>query len=415
MLPTPTAGPIDPTVLAFESAATGHPIVNGALNPGRIAQEFVVELATHLADDPTFCLQWTALVTAGPSHQKIYQTPEYFYFRRDSCGPRELFELVAIKRRADGTLAGIVPVRIGFEEVVFCISKVSLLTTEVEMISLLGSMAAGPGGAAMAHYLMRELLTLFPKTKAVIMHALPRHSELWSALTAEDAHGRRFGIALMGPWRGCHTLPLPATFAQYMDKFSAKKRYNLNRQIRQLRDQAGELELLRLERPEQIPQLMTMLRALLSQGQLSHLLRETTYTALARKGLLLAYVLRSGDTVLAVVMATRSPDVVHVHNIFVTSKHQSLSVGTSVMHLAIQDVLNCGGFRMIDFGYGTPNEEFRSSHVIEDRAQVLVFNRRQPVSLLFACHSLFTRTVEGAIAGVKKVLKLWRKGRASKL
>ena len=412
----PTTGSVDRSALAFESAkipGTGGRSIEHSLE--RTAEEFVIELVTHLADDPAYCQQWTALVNAGPSTQKIYQMPAYFHFRRESSGPRERFELVAIKRRADGGLAGIVPVRIGFEEVVFSLSKYSLYSTEVEMVSVLGSMAATPGGAAMTQYLMQELLSLFPKTKAVTMQALPRESAQWAALTAGRAEGRLFGTALMGPWRGCHTLPLPATFVQYMEKFSAKKRYNLKRQIRQLQEQAGELDLLRVERPEQVPQLMVMLRSLLSEQQVSHLMRETTYTALARKGLQLAYVLRSGDAVLAVVMATRSPDVVHVHNIFVTPKHHALSVGTSVMQLAIQDLLTDGRYRMIDFGYGTPNEEFRSSHVIEERAQVLVFNRRRRISLLFAVHSLFTRTVESAIAGVKKVRKMWRKGRAGKL
>jgi CelD/BcsL family acetyltransferase involved in cellulose biosynthesis len=190
-----------------------------------------------------------------------------------------------------------------------------------------------------------------------------------------------------------------------LEKFSSKKRYNLNRQIRQLSEQVGTLELERIERPEQVAGMIGSLDALADAGELKTIMSEQTFVALAAQGLLLSYVLRAGDQVLAAILGTRSPDTLHVHNIFVDKKLLSLSVGTSAMHLAIKDLTGLGCLNSIDFGYGTPNHEFRSSHVLETRAQVLLFDRTRSISLLFFLHRHFMAASEGVIGAVKSLRK----------
>jgi hypothetical protein len=46
----------------------------------------------------------------------------------------------------------------------------------------------------------------------------------------------------MHGWRDCHTVPLPADVDTYLQKLSAKKRYNLSRQVRLLAKEAGEVK-----------------------------------------------------------------------------------------------------------------------------------------------------------------------------
>jgi CelD/BcsL family acetyltransferase involved in cellulose biosynthesis len=273
------------------------------------------------------------------------------------------------------------------------------------MISLLGSIPAVPGGSAVADYLANQMLELFPQAKAVFMQALPSRSEHWNDLLEVGASGSALSATLIGQWRDCHTMPLPASFDLYLEKFSSKKRYNLNRQIRQLGEQAGTLALERVELPQQVAGMMRSLDALVSAEEHKAILSEATFTGLAAHGLLLCYVLRAGDQVLAAILGTRSPDTLHIHNIFVDKKHLSLSVGTTAMHLAIKDLTSLGGLKSIDFGYGTPNHEFRSSHVLESRAQVLLFDRTRSISLLFFAHRHFVTLSEGLISTVKSLRK----------
>ena len=369
------------------------------------AHEYVVALGTERAMDPTFCILWQALVADSLSPQKIYQTPAFFKFMQDTRKPGERLELLTVSRHADGALVGVVPVRISEQELNFNVGPFKLHTSKIEMINLLGSIPAAPSGSAMANQLVSQLLALFPNSKAVFMPALPLESAHWQDLAEIGTGGGVLSTTLMGPWRDCHTLPLPATFECYLGKFSAKKRYNLNRQIRQLTEQVGALELERIERPEQVPAMMGALSALLSEAEWKTVLSEKHFSALAAQGLLLCHVLRAGDQVLAAILATRSPDTLHVHNIFVEKKHLALSVGTSAVHLAIKDLTELGCLRAIDFGYGTPNHEFRSSHVLKTRAQVLLFDNTKSISLLFFIHRHFVAASEGLISAVKWIRK----------
>jgi CelD/BcsL family acetyltransferase involved in cellulose biosynthesis len=356
--------------------------------------EFDIELATDRMDEAVFRARWHEVVAASNSPQKIYQTPEFFRFlcNSDEVGTRR--EVLMVTRRSDGAIVGIVPLQIAQQVLHFKLGRITLFRAPVSVASILGSIPAMPADDALAVCLVWRMLALFPETKAVYMQALPRASGHWTHLSESIASGHGLAMALIGPWQDCHTLRLPTSFDEYLTRFSAKKRYNLNRQIRQLGESAGELELVRVEGPAQIGAMSGALAHLLSSAEMTTLLREETYVSLATQGLLLCYVLKGNGTALAAVIGTRSPDVIHVHNIFVGKQFPSLSVGTSIMHLVVQDLIGLGGMRGIDFGYGTPGHEFRSSHVLETRAKVLVFNRMRSVSLLFFIQTGFGRLSE---------------------
>ncbi len=393
--------PVDPIPAALLHPAANLPIpgIDTAFETG---PDFVVENATGRVDDPTFQATWSALVAASDSPQKIYQTPEFFQFLRATPKQGIRLEVLALVRLRDGAVVGVVPVRVCQQSLNFNLGPLSLYSVKLEMVNLLGSIPATPTGMDVSEFLLNQLLALFPQSRAVFMQALPLESAYWNSLQ-EMAGQRQLTTALMGDWRDCHTMPLPASFDKYLEKFSSKKRYNLNRQIRMLGEQAGELVLTRVERAEQVPAMMTALKGFLSAYELHAVPSEAMLTSLAGENLLLCYVLRAGDDLMAAVIGTRSPDTLHIHNIFVEKKHLALSVGTSAMHLAIQDMVGLGCLRSIDFGYGTPNNEFRSSHVLQRRAQVMVYDRMRASSLLFFAHGVFSRSTETVISLIKSL------------
>ena len=390
---------LSPAQLLNPTAHLPLPGIDTAFETG---PDFVVEIATGRVDDPAFQATWSALVAASDSPQKIYQTPAFFQFLRESPKEGIRLEVLALVRLRDGAVVGVVPVRVCQQSLNFNLGPLSLYSAKVDMVNLLGSIPATPGGMDVSEFLLNQLLALFPQSRAVFMQALPMESGHWNNLQ-EMAGQRQLTTALMGDWRDCHTMPLPATFDKYLEKFSSKKRYNLNRQIRMLGEQAGTLELTRVERVEQVPAMMAALKGFLSAYELHAVPSEAMLSSLAGKKLLLCYILRAGDEIMAAVIGTRSPDTLHIHNIFVEKKHLALSVGTSAMHLAIQDMVGLGCLRSIDFGYGTPNNEFRSSHVLETRAQVMVYDRMRATSLLFFTHRVFSTSTESVISLIKSL------------
>lgn len=63
---------------------------------------------------------------------------------------------------------------------------------------------------------------------------------------------------------------------------------------------------------------------------------------------------------MAVIIGTRSPEVLHIQKIFITKQAAALSVGTTAMQLVGRDAIGCG-LSAIDCGYGTPTRGLRSS------------------------------------------------------
>lgn len=82
-----------------------------------------------------------------------------------------------------------------------------------------------------------------------------------------------------------------------------------------------------------------------------------------------------------------------------------LSVGMSAMHLAVLDVLANFTFRLIDYGYGTPNAEFRSTHVLKSRGQVLLHRSRSLMGLLLTFHDKYNTMNEALIRRIKPAKK----------
>jgi hypothetical protein len=127
--------------------------------------------------------------------------------------------------------------------------------------------------------------------------------------------------------------------------------------------------------------------------------------SLARHGLLLSYVIRCGEHDVAVVYGMRSASVWHVYKILCRQDYLHLSVGTSAIHLAVQDVLAHFTFDHIDFGYGTPHAEFRSTHVLETRGLVLLHRARSRTAWLLNVHGRYDALNGALIRQVKRFRK----------
>jgi hypothetical protein len=254
-----------------------------------------------------------------------------------------------------------------------------------------------------------ELLNHFPAARAVSMQAMPAEAFApFGAMRALRSH-------VIDGWRECHTTPLPSSFEAYLQKFSAKKRYNLARQVRLLAKEAGPLQVTRVERPEQAGLLLEAVRALVPARAFAALPCQQHFERLAANGLLLSYVVTCGGDPVGAVVATNGIDKWLVHNIFSAKKYHHLSAGTSTLHLALEDVINGFEFKEADFGYGTPNRDFRSTHVLRTRGHLLLYRAAGIVPWLLACHAIYSKLNSGLGGHIKRLQRRvagWRAARA---
>lgn len=351
--------------------------------------------------------EWRRLLTASNSPEKIYQTPEFFRFLFDSQERgSDRFELYAIKDCAHGNLVGMIPVRISGTSLAFQLGSLRVCTFRPRIIRLLGTVPLMPDDPVLLHQLIAHFLTIFPKCAAVSMQAYP--VEMKASLRADPAHVPY----LMHGWRDCHTIPLPEDFPAYMARINAKKRYNLARQYRLLEQATGPLTLLRIDQSTQVKELSDGIAVLAPPNGVQHV-NARDYRILAANRLLLSYVLRSADAVVAVITGTRYGDTWHVHQIMYAPQHRHLSAGAVVMHAALEDVITHFTFTHADFGYGEPGHRFASTHVLQRRAHVLMARAGSWHRLLFSAYVNYEHLHTACVRRVRDFMQRLRAKKAA--
>jgi CelD/BcsL family acetyltransferase involved in cellulose biosynthesis len=360
--------------------------------------EFVAATSDHERSD--IQAAWRRLLAAGRSPEKLYQLPEFFRYLMDTAKPGEIpCELHIVRRRSDARIVGVVPGRRTTQTVGVRLGPLTLFERRVPFYQVLGSVPLlDEGEHDLSGFVFRNLLQLYPDCRALLMQAVPE--ELAGAIGGEGLSPH-----ILKGWQNCHTMPLPGDVDAYLQKLSSKKRYNLSRQVRLLAAEAGEVGLVRVEQEHQVAALVDGMRALMSAGDFASAPSQVKLESLARHGLLHSYLLQCGGQPAAVVLGTRSNEVWHVHTIRCKQEYMNFSVGTSIMHLALQDTIAHFDFTHADFGYGTPNQEFRATHVLQPRGKLLLCRKGSMADLLFRLHDIQDRMNEALISRVKTIRK----------
>jgi CelD/BcsL family acetyltransferase involved in cellulose biosynthesis len=368
-------------------------------SPGR----FELNVATAHHDRPDILAAWRQMLAEADGPETLYQSPEFFNHLIDTNpGDETSYELFVVRRSSDYAIVGFVPVRIIDMDLDFRLGPLSLFKRTVDACQVLGSVPLlAPGEEGLADFVMHQLLERYAKCEVLYMQTVP-----------EENGAALDGIAgvstyVVNGWRACHTQPLPDGVDAYLQKFSAKKRYNLSRQVRLMSEALGPLQVLRIDQPGQVSTLLEAMTAVDASRIEQREGARARLENLARHGLLLSYVIRCGDTHVGVVYGMRSASVWHVYKILGRHDYPHLSIGTSAVHLAVQDLLAHATLKHIDFGYGTPQAEFRSTHVLQTRGHVLLHRARSGTALLLKAHGMCDAIHAALVRQVKRV-QTWR-------
>ncbi|GJJ02975.1 hypothetical protein RugamoR64_35130 [Duganella rhizosphaerae] len=368
---------------------------------------YLIEDASDRIGDSDLLQRWRELLAESESHERVYQSPEFFDYLRSTPDRHTPPQLFTILERASRTVIGVVPLVLRHHSFEFSAGRLRLGSLPAFSVVLLGSvplMSARPG---VPELLFEFLLEQFPKCHAISLTSLPSDSKLWRDISDDIGNAHGYRKHLLNNWRDCHQIPLPASFEAFMAQFSSKRRYNLKRQQRQLRDHGGgQLALHRIERPEQVAPMLEALARLITPEHRAQLWTAEEMQGLAQRGMLLCYQIDCGGQPCALILGLQSNDTLHLSNIFHDSALDHLSVGTTILHMAIEDL--CGHlFTCIDLGYGTPGHSYQSSNVTVQRAHVLLMRAGVRNRLICALHSGFVT----ATAVARRLIKQRSAGR----
>ena len=398
----------------FEVVSEFAPSAPGSLvarsRTTRCPDRYELNVATAYHDRPDILEAWLRMLAAATGPETLYQSPQFFNYLIDMAQGRDAdYELFVVRRNIDYAIVGFVPVRTIGCNLDFRLGPVSLFKKTVRACQILGSVPLlDPAEEGLADFVMQQLLERYAECEMLYMQAVPE--EAGAALPCDAG----VSTYVLNGWRACHTQPLPESVDAYLKQFSSKKRYNLSRQVRLLTEAAGTLQVLRIEQPEQVTALLDAMVAIDPSCAAARDAEQTRLECLARHGLLLSYVIRCGETDVAIVLGSQSSSVWHVHRISCQKSYMHLSVGMSAIHLALQDVLANFSFDHVDYGYGVPNAEFRSTHVLKSRGHVLLHRARSGTALLLKLHGMYNGMNDGLIRHAKQAQKWYAQRKAAR-
>ncbi len=170
-----------------------------------------------------------------------------------------------------------------------------------------------------------------------------------------------------------YTISLPPTYDEFLARYSAKKRYNLRRQFRQLEQYAGAgLTLRRFETPDEVPEFLAFWAQILANretthpGRMSLVGQESRNRRLAGLGLFCSYVLFGGDRPIATLLGYQYGSVFVVERTLHDQGYNAFSPGTCLLHTVVEQLLAAGSTRLINLGYGSPGHDYRATHTVLD-------------------------------------------------
>ena len=364
----------------------------------RCPDRYELNVATAYFDRPDILDAWHRMLAGASGPEALYQSPQFFSHLIDMDQGRDAnYELFIVRRSTDYAIVGFLPVRTIPCRIAFRAGPVPLCGWTLRACQILGSVPLlDPAETGLAEFITQQLLKRYARCDVLYLQAVPQ--EGLPAIADVPAY-------VLNGWRACHTQPLPDSVDAYLKTFSAKKRYNLSRQVRLLTEAAGPLHVLRIDQPGQVGAMLDAMVATDASRAAERGAEQARLESLARHGLLLSYVIRCGATDVAVVYGLRSASVWHVYKILCRQDYMHLSVGTSAIHLAVQDVLAHVAFEHIDFGYGTPHAEFRSTHVLKTRGLVLLHRARSGTAALLKVHGIVDGMNDALIRLVKRAQK----------
>ena len=356
--------------------------------------------------------QWERLLDASENLYVMYQSPawwEHLMATSDHRGENGDCPLaagglspfsplrLAVAEAGSGRLAGIAPLQLGQFELTFAAKTRTVFRCSLPVVRVLGGQPLLPPSEEVYARFVDSLCRSFPQAAGIYFKSVPENSFCADYLRSLGERQRKFLVYRPDGVRQFHGIKLPAAFDEYLQKFDRKKRYNLKRQERLLRERGnGHLELLRIATAEQAAGFVAAAAAIERHAwQGRSIGPRITDDAVTRKrladaadcGLLRCYLLRSGPDDCAYVLGYQSHGVFHYADIGFDDRLASFSPGAVLLYLLIADLTEHRPPRTVNLGIGDSGykEQFGNLHCLE--SSVLLLRASPANRLRVAAHS----------------------------
>jgi Acetyltransferase (GNAT) domain len=359
-------------------------------------------------NSPACRRDWQELVDTSDNLNLIYQSPDWFDHLQQTGEERRL--ALAVCRDKSGRTIALAPLRIARFPFRFHVRGNTFGTLPTLQLFFLGGGPLGRHDPSLLDELLRAAMHVFPDVDGFGFNPVQAETSLWKYLNDSRSMREDLFPYVIDGVQQYHVLPLPQTYTEYSARRCGKKRYNLKRQVRILREHGGgDLELRRIEQPED---LAFYLDALTRLGLIGPPVGSSIETAslyprmcpalqsIAERGMLRSYALTCGGSIVGCIHGSQYRDIFAISDIRFDPEYSRFSPGVVMLHLAIEDVMSHRPARLINFGFGEPNRTHHQSNVILDYGLVVLLRNTFANRIRWACH----RSFRSSVSWIKKTV-----------
>jgi CelD/BcsL family acetyltransferase involved in cellulose biosynthesis len=339
---------------------------------------------------------WERLETANQGLYALYQSPTWWDHLLATQGPQGLH--LGVVARGDDALSAVIPLESRKHSLPFDVGRRSLGGVRFSVVSAVGVDCLLVERAAEARQLLGSIVASFPQYDGVYVKSMDVDAPLWADI-ADHPNGDDWFAYVADGVRPLYSIALPASFDEYLQKFSGKTRNTLSRKVKALRKEAvGSLTLVRVGAESDVDDFLAGVREIERHswkrgGAGWRCARSRDGCArlkdAASRGLLRAYLLKAGDVPCAFVNGYQYGGVYHYADLAYDERYSRLSPGLVLLFLLIEDLFLCNQPMRLNFGIGYADYKQQFANEIMRDASLLILRRSLANRLRVGLHSGF--------------------------
>ncbi len=281
------------------------------------------------------------------------------------------------------------------------LGEVPLLEFNFRRVYLLGESPHLPDELSVYDSIFQTLLSLRDQFELIYLEAVRLNSFFWQYI--QTRHLIRSRFLLYTPFGEMQhpLIQFPATYEEYLKKFSVKSRYNLTRELKKFQA-AGEVELIEvttLEQAKNFAELATQISHKTYQYNLLGLgiRNQTEFQArlcfLAQYGWLRSYLLKFNGIACSFLIGYQDAENYYYMDVGYDPEYSKYGVGKMLLLLALQRMFLSNPPKYFDFGMsGGGHKDFFANFSYQDITVFLFSKRPYPLLGYWIYKSLFTLT-----------------------
>jgi len=360
---------------------------------------------------------WRALAESSDDPFGLYQSPQWFESMRRMQSGEGPCHALAVRWDKQDRLIGVVPLFVTRERCRFpLVFRRLYMTSPITMIKLVSGRLLLPPGERWLDGLFASIAKRYPGRFVLKIERIPRRGPLHDYLRLSARIQERYFLQEIPGQDRVHTIPLPPSFERFLARYSAKKRYNLRRQLRLLEARtAGKLAMSRYDSSRDIQDLVTDYAKLVQASDrfadAAQFDEDSLFVAhhrrLADDGLLRSYVLKDAEHPVALILGFQFDGTFLLGQILHDPAYVEFSPGTALLHMVIEDLINDGRMNLINLGNGSPENFHRSTQEALDYVSYWLIPKTWKSRVFLASYTAFRRVV----ASLKSVVRFRKRER----